>query len=32
MNKKDLLKEQIIDEISNMDIAGYLKEEIEKIL
>ena len=32
MNKKDLLTEQIIDEISDMDIAGYLKEEIEKIL
>ncbi|MCK9466743.1 MAG: hypothetical protein M0P94_00255 [Candidatus Absconditabacterales bacterium] len=32
MNKKDILKEQIIDEISKIDIAGYLKEEIEKTL
>ena len=32
MNKKDILKEQIIDEISKIDIAWYLKEEIEKIL
>jgi hypothetical protein len=32
MDKKDILKNNIMDEISNMDIAGYLKEEIEKIL
>lgn len=32
MNKKDLLKTQIIDEISHLDIAWYLKEEIEKFL
>lgn len=32
MNKKDILTKQIIDEISHLDIAWYLKEEIEKFL
>jgi hypothetical protein len=32
MTKKELLTKKIMEEISDLDIAGYLKEEIEKFL
>ncbi len=32
MTKKEILMAQILEDISDLDIAGYLKEEIEKFL
>ncbi len=32
MTQKETLTKQIVDNISDLDIAGYLKEEIEKFL
>ena len=32
MTKKEILMAQILEDISELDIAGYLKEEIEKFL
>ena len=32
MTKKEILIEQILNEVRDLDIAGYLKQEIEKFL
>jgi hypothetical protein len=32
MTEKELLTKQILENIENLDIAGYLKEEIAKFL
>jgi hypothetical protein len=32
MTKKEILIAQILNEVKDLDIAGYLKQEIEKFL
>jgi hypothetical protein len=32
MTEKEILTKQILENITDLDIAGYLKEEIEKFL
>jgi hypothetical protein len=32
MKKTDMMKKEILDCIYQLDIAGYLKEELEKLL